>query len=1007
MTLRTKMSLKTVASTTTAMAAVMAISSPAFAQAKPADDNTAAEIVVTGSAIKTSLDQLAVPVSIVTADAIQKGGVSTNVLEILRKQIPAFGGRSSTGNSNASNNNQRTAGGSSIQIRNLDTLVLINGRRIAPSAISGVNGKVFVNVSEIPPDAIDHVEVLTDGASAIYGSEAIGGVVNIILKSNYQGGQVNVRYGGAKGYNERSAGLTYGVNLGERTNITVSASYSKSDPLYQNQRAFSSPFYSTGTAVPGAVGGSYFLAAGVTTPTTGNTAPASDPQYINAGATTPTAPGTGIGGTYDLSQFNTLLLQQQQKAVSLSFNSDLSGDRSVELFGDFEFARNDNFTGFIPVTLGVIVPNTSPINPFNLAAGNTSTTFGSTTNPATYTTREDSFRATAGLRGQLSALGKGGSWELAYTHSQNTIDQTIANILYRPNLVAPAGGVSAATSGGYNSACVLTPGGAFSLVTPIAGGAAICQPVLDPFSRSTAVNPAALANVLTKELIHGRSAIDTVDGKLTGSLFELPGGRIDFAVGASWRREAISGTTDPVNYVHVGGVITGAVQSLTQGGLNADPFSGSRTVTAQFAEVRIPLTSAGNNIGGFYNFDIVAAVRHEHYSGIGDSTVPKIGFRWQPVERQITIRGSYAKSFTAPSLYALAGPINFRTSTGPIGNSGIAGALNYTFNAEDGNNPNVKPAKSTSWNFGIVLKPDFAPGLKIDAEFNSVKVNGLPGGIGFNNIISDVNLNGSGSIFYSNIALGGFPGLGGSNASFAAPGAVASYVTNIANATAPSTFGNLYIVDRFTNLGITTSKSLNFTTTYEINLGSAGTLSLANNAAVLISFKNQALPITGTTIAPSQVAYEFAGFTTQGGGAQGTLPKLRMYTSIDWTMNQWSFGVANTYISAVSDIGAGGAGFYVPFNAANPQYIIGRVNSYSSWDLRAGWNSNKDGKGVGIKLSAGINNLFDQLPPVSSNINPAAGANSGATAWRAENNADISTYGAIGRLFYITAAVSF
>ncbi|MEO7385049.1 MAG: TonB-dependent receptor plug domain-containing protein, partial [Novosphingobium sp.] len=286
----TKMSLKTVACTTTALAAVMAFSAPAFAQAQPASDTPAAEIVVTGSAIKTSLDQLAVPVSIVTAEAIQKGGVSTNVLEILRKQLPAFGGRSSTGNSNASNNNQRTAGGSSIQIRNLDTLVLINGRRVAPSAISGVNGKVFVNVSEIPPDAIDHVEVLTDGASAIYGSDAIGGVVNIILKSNYQGGQVNVRYGGAKDYNERSAGLTYGVNLGERTNITLSASYSKSDPLYQNQRAFSSPFYSTGTAVPGSVG-SFFLANGVTTPASGNTSAATDPQYINAGATTPTAPG--------------------------------------------------------------------------------------------------------------------------------------------------------------------------------------------------------------------------------------------------------------------------------------------------------------------------------------------------------------------------------------------------------------------------------------------------------------------------------------------------------------------------------------------------------------------------------------------------------------------------------------------------------------------------------------------------------------------------------------------
>ena len=249
-------------------------------------------IVITGSALPTTPDQVTVPVTIVDSTQIQKAGVATNVLEILRKQVPSFGGRSSTGNSNATNNNQRTAGGSSIQLHNLDTLVLVNGRRVAPSAISGINGKIFVNVSEIPPDAIDHIEVLTDGASAIYGSEAIGGVVNIILKSNWHGGQVNARYGGADGYNERNLGLTFGANVLPSTNVTVSASYSKSDPLFQNQRRFSSPFYSTGTAVPGAIG-NFFLAPGVTSPTLGGgyAGPANDPGYLNAGATVATAPG--------------------------------------------------------------------------------------------------------------------------------------------------------------------------------------------------------------------------------------------------------------------------------------------------------------------------------------------------------------------------------------------------------------------------------------------------------------------------------------------------------------------------------------------------------------------------------------------------------------------------------------------------------------------------------------------------------------------------------------------
>ena len=973
------------------------VTATSAAGASPPKD--APGIVITGSALPTTPDQVTVPVTVVDSTAIQKAGVSTNVLEILRKQVPAFGGRSSTGNSNATNNNQRTAGGSSIQLRNLDTLVLVNGRRVAPSAVSGINGKIFVNVSEIPPDAIDHIEVLTDGASAIYGSEAIGGVVNIILKSNWHGGQVNARYGGADGYNERNLGLTYGANILPNTNITVSASYSKSDPLFQNQRRFSSPFYSTSTAVPGGIG-NFFLAPGITSPTLGGgyASPATDPQYINAGATVATAPGTGIGGTYDLSRFNTLLLEQEQKALSVSLNSELAGNHSLDLFGDFQLARNDNFTRFIPVTLGVTVPVGSPINPFTTA---TAVTFGSTTNPATYTTREDSWRGTLGFNGRVPALGRGGNWEIAYTHSQNIVHQTIANIIYRNNLLP-------AVTGGFNSACVATPGGTFSRVATIVGGSPVCQPALDPFSVSTAVNPAALANVLTNELVRGKSMIDTVDGKITGSVLHLPGGPVQYAVGASWRREAISGSVDPVNWTHVGGTTATSTQTLTQGGLIVDPFAASRSVTAEFAEIRVPVTSAETNVPGFYNLDLVGAVRHEHYSGVGDSTVPKIGFRWQPVARQLTIRGSYAKSFTAPSLYALGGPINFRTSQGPIGNSGIPGVLNYTFNAEDGNNPTLKPAKSTSWTLGAVLKPDAIRGLRIDAEYNNVHVGGLPGGIGFNNILFDVNANGSASPFFGNIALGNFPGLSGSsNAAFGTPGTLATYLGNIANATSANTFGNLYLVDRFTNLGETRVKSLNFTTTYDIPVLNMGTLSLLNQTAILLSFKNRALPVTGSASSPIQQLYEFAGYTTQGGGAQGTLPKLRMYSSADWTFEHWTFGVANTYIGPVHDIGAGGASFYVPFLAGNTQFKKGHVNAFSSWDIRAGWTSSTEPGERAVSITAGVNNLFNRMPPVSTNINPAAGASSAATAWRAENNTDVSTYGAIGRLIWVTGSVHF
>ena len=1030
-----------------------ALASPALAQSAPAAANAPAanEIVVTGSAIRTKLDQLAVPVSIVGAEDIQKAGVQSNVLDILRKSLPVFGGRSNQGASNGANNNQRTAGGCSVQLRNLDTLVLVNGRRVAIDAIIGAsNGKPFVNICEIAPDAIDHIEVLADGASAIYGSDAIGGVVNIILKSNFHGIDANVRYGGADGYNERSVGLTAGFNPLEHTNITASASYTKSDPLYQNQRGFSSPFYSSSYGVPGSIG-TYVLAPGVTTPAVGGgfANQTTNPQYVNVGAAVGTAINTGVTGTHDISSFDTILLQMEQKALSLSLNSDLSGGaRSVELFGDLQYAQNRSYGSYAPTVIGVVVPATSPINPFTAA---TTVNFGSSANPVTYANNEKSFRGTLGLKGRAQWFGHAMDWELAYTHSENTLDQLISNVVYRPNVVklgalAATPNASAAATGGYNSSCVATPGGGFSQVLSVASGTFVCQPVLNPFAIGGGLTPASLANVLTNETFHGKSKLDTFDAKLSGSLMHLPGGSVGFAIGGSWRRDAVSTVLSQNAWLHqdgtantgllgvnpvTGGIGVGVYNAATNPGggdvgalltaqnglsLTGDPYSGSRTVTAQFLELRVPLAGEDMHLPGFYNLDLIGAVRHEHYSDAGDSTVPKIGFRWQPVERQITLRGNFAKSFTAPTLYQIGQPVNFRTvATGPI-TSGIPAAVISGFSGfygEDGNNPAAKPAHAQSWSFGLVLKPDMVPHLKIDAEFSSVKETGQITGIGYNNILADVNLYGSASQFFNNVAVGGYQNIGTGNP-FTTPGALLTYINNARTAGNIDSTGNLnlYVVDRPSNLGLIQIKSLTVATSYEIPTQDKGTISLQNQLSYLFSYKYQAVPGNNPANAATLI-YDFAGTTTQGGGAQGTLPRLRMYTALNWDWGQWTFGVANSFIGPVTDQGTGGASYYLGVNNANPAvaatFIPGHVNSFSSWDLRLGWTSDKDRGGKGLRVTAGVNNLFNQAPPLSTNINPAAGAANGATAWRLENNTDTGTYGAgaVGRLIWVAAGYRF
>src|SRR2546429_947959 len=182
------------------------------AATEPEQAQGLAEVVVPGSLLPTTPDQVAVPIITLDAKTMEQNGVTTNALEILRKSVPGFAGRSNAGTSNANNDNQRTGGGSQLQLRNLPTLVLINGRRVAIHAIAGTNGKNFVDVNQIPAAAIDHIEVLTDGASSIYGSDAIGGAAKLILQSHKKGreGRGRVR-SSAPDYPARSAPFTPGT----------------------------------------------------------------------------------------------------------------------------------------------------------------------------------------------------------------------------------------------------------------------------------------------------------------------------------------------------------------------------------------------------------------------------------------------------------------------------------------------------------------------------------------------------------------------------------------------------------------------------------------------------------------------------------------------------------------------------------------------------------------------------------------------------------------------------
>jgi iron complex outermembrane receptor protein len=922
-------------------------------------------VVVTGSNVPTTRDAVAVSVIELSQEKIEKSGLRSDVLELLRKAVPAFQGRGNTGSTNANNTNQNTAGGAQVQLKNLDTLLLVNGRRVAISGIAAIGGKAFVNASQIPASAIERIEIISDGSSAIYGSDAIGGVVNIILKSNYNGFDFGVRDGEASGYSEHSGYFTGGT-VKNGLSVTVSGSFSHTDPLYQNQRRFSSPIVGRNATVPGTIGGGSpaMLAPGLNSPSatnpTGVNATSATLADLIANGTYNASTSAANAATYDFAQFQTLMLRQDQAAVAANLSYDLMGKRLVA-FADIQLSDNKSFTQFLPISTTVTVPAGAAFNPLTNAFGGVN--FAYWPDPKQYRNDQKAVRITAGLRGNL---GDGWTWETAAVHSRNTLQQDQSNVIFKPN-------IARAIAGGYDAAGNVVAGGKFSQVYSgfSTSNPFVYQPALDPFARSAGVNAGSLANLFGTEVIDTSSQLDSLDASLSGTLGMLPAGKPGFAAGLAARKETLEAHTD------ANGRNTGPTAQQWLGGTAADPYDKSRNVEAAYLELRVPITSEKWTIPGAHALDLIGAVREEKYSDAGKAFVPKVGFRWQPANPDLTVRGSFSRSFTAPTLYAESGPTDTRlVGSGVI--QTVFGLANPGLQGEDGNNPNLQPSKAQTRSLNIAFQPAALPGLSASLEYSSVDQKGFPGGIGFTNILQSVDQQGAASPFAANLAKGNFPGQAGATP-FLNPGDLSAYLR-----ADPNNSLNVFAIDRFMNLGGLRVRTWNASAEYYWEVNDVGAFTLGTVGTIFQSYKFQALPY--------QKFYEYAGYASNGGtGVQGTLPKYRFYTTLDWSADHWNVNVGNTYVSSVRDIGAGGIVF-----ETSKTLTTRHVDSYMSWDFRLGYKGDAvSAMGVkGWNLAVGVNNLANRMPPRS----PQAFT---------DNNADVATYSPIGRLMYATFAAKF
>lgn len=658
----------------TASASLAQTAEPAAQSTEPAPSSDAApleqDIIITGSRIR-GIDPVGSAVIGISAEQIQDEPV-TSTNDILRRvpQVVSLGANRAGGS--AQNGAANATRGAGINLRGLSTnatLLLYDGKRLPPQGTQGQ----FTDPSAIPSIALGRLEVVADGTSAVYGSDAVAGVVNLILRKDFSGIEARGRYGMTEGdYYEAQAALLLGHKW-DGGWIMAAGEYAKNNNLFGSDLDFyTSDNRSRGgrdlrgtNCAPGTL-----VANGVN-------------YAIPQGGVTGGNVGSLVAGTRNLCEFLDIaqVIPDQERWSGVAAASQEITD-GVRIFADGFYSRRSGTLLFNP-TVNAAVPSTNPffVSP---VAGATSvtvqTTFLADTGPLPNPYFASTWNASAGIEADLFGDFQGTVY-YAYGKSEEVADRRRSGV--------NAGALAAALAD-TNPATALN----------VFGGPN---------------NPATLARITDNLfVITGRTRLEVINAQMDGSLFELPGGNVRVAVGGEHRTE----------YTYTDLLIGQAATA------NHVTDEGSRNVDAVFAELFIPLVGAANASPGLERLAISVAGRYEHYSDFGSTTNPKVGLTYSPWQG-LTLKGTYGTSFRAPTFTEVStvgggAGLYFDTLPGPSGNQqgiGIAGG-----------NPDLQPEQATTWSFGLEVAPPGAPGLvaslnyfRIDYTDQIQALRGTPG----------------------------------------------------------------------------------------------------------------------------------------------------------------------------------------------------------------------------------------------------------------------------------------
>jgi outer membrane receptor protein involved in Fe transport len=630
-----------------------------------------AEVVVIGTHIR-GLQANASPTVEVTRDDLTRLGDAT-VADALARLPQNFGGTANPvaaqiGSDRTATNTMAAEG---VNLRGLGpgaTLVLLNGHRMAGTGIMGN----IADVSSIPTSAVDHVDVLLDGASAIYGSDAVGGVVNIVTRKDFDGAETIVRYGEAEG------GYAPLLQVAQTVGTTWDGGHALLS--YQHQRQGDLPASArkyTANSDLTALGGSNYD-TNESSPGNILTLNASRTAYVSAFAL-PAGSGLGLtpssfiaGATnYQNTRLDTVVSPNQTSdGVYLSAAQTLDPKTNITLDGRFN-QRDFNSRSAASQTILTVTPT----NPYYVSPN------GAASELIGYSAADSlgPIQARGSLRAYDLVVGVDrdlfGSWRLSADVDVSGVHgaRRVSNELNSSHLSEALGSTpdNPATAFSTSADGFFNPYGT-------SNSKAVLAFVGDGYSTEADDD-----QVLTSDL------------QIDGALFTLPGGVVKAAFGGQFRHERAEFLTDAV---------TTATPFVTGG----TPYA--RDVAAVYGELNIPLVGTGNRLPGLESLTLSVAGRVEHYDDVGSTANPKIGVIWVPV-KDVTIHASYGTSFRAPTLYELHyNPV--------IAAGAIPSPTGTTLSlVEYGGNPNLKPETATSWTAGGEWRPHQAPGLTLGATW--------------------------------------------------------------------------------------------------------------------------------------------------------------------------------------------------------------------------------------------------------------------------------------------------